>query len=852
MSDTITTLNPNPPKQKNVLRTGFILLGISLLFFLFTLNGEFRNGDFFNGSFIVCGILFVIYFFIVVGSNLAKYGKRLRFKNLKYNIILLQMANISAYALNRVIPIFNESVEWLCVYIVLSNLALIAFILRDNHKTNWLNHVIVLLTASGIIFHLYQSIYIAPVYPFALMAFWFFGIPLHAFVPIWFFITSIIIVRKYLKVSPDYWKTCVAGMVIPLLFVALFSVRWGMMNRQINNAFHSQNTPLNEQELPDWVRVSQDLRKDWVSKRILKNDLVYATANRWGRRFGRINETRKHDPLVMTASLFAGELELSADDRITVLNSLYNQRHQTERKLWRGDKLSTTDIVTNVQLFPEHRLAYTEKTFKIHNRLKKNERWRRQQEALYTFYLPEGSVVTSAALWVEGEERPAYLTTKSKADKAYTQIVGRERRDPLLLHWQEGNRVTVRVFPCTPAEDRQFKIGVTTPLLLHDDELVYENIDFQGPDWHYAKESINVIAEGDIADLSTPFSFREDGNSWNYKGRYKSDWTLKFDAPPVSTHDFSFNGKRYDMVELQAEISDFSAQEIYLDINNGWSKKELLKLWKNISNREVYVYTNHLEKVSEGNHKRLFKKLLRRNFSLFPFHKINNPNNALVITKNGTRLTPVLDDIKKSTFATNLNEYLKQNATNVKLFNLDDDLSPYLKSLKELRVFDYANGDINELSNYLNKNIFQYNSENNATVANHYSNTIIRETISTTKDSTARGAAPDHLMRMYAYNDLMRKVGRGYFDKKQLEKQFVDAAKEAYVVTPVSSLVVLETQADYDRFDIKKAKNSLQNAKIKNSGSVPEPGEWLLIILSLLVAIVVTRASGSQREKRTN
>jgi len=674
---------------------------------------------------------------------------------------------------------------------------------------------------------------------FALPTFWFFGIPLHAFVPLWFFITTTIIIRKYLKTSPSYWATTVAGVLIPLICVAVFSVKWANMNHQITNAFHSENTPLNEKELPNWVHVSQNLRKDVITMKILKSDLVYNTVGMWDGDFlGGINESQKHDPLVTVASMICGKLELPRTDRIKILNSLYDQRHQTEPKFWSGDMLETSDIVTNVQLFPEFRLAYTEKTFKIHNR----DRWG-QQEALYTFHLPEGSVVTSAALWVEGERRDAYLTTKSKADSAYARIVGRERRDPLLLHWQEGNRVTVRVFPCTPDEDRQFKIGVTTPLRMDGAGLVYENIDFQGPDWKGAKESINVVVTGDIGELDTPFSFREDGNEWKYKGRYKSDWTLRFDAPPVSEHDFTFNGKQYNMIPLQAQNEAFNAQEIYLDINDGWRKRELFNLWKNISDRKVFVYTNHLEQVTQTNHKRLFKKLLKRDFSIFPFHKIKNPANAMVVSKNGSRLTPVLDDIKESAFATNLNDYLKQNTTNVKLFNLDEDLSPYLKSLKELRVFDYAEGNMTALVQLLSDNSFTQKSENDTSVANHYSKTLITETLTESTDSTARGAAPDHLMRMYVYNDLMKKVGRGYFDKKQLEKQFVDAAKEAYVVTPVSSLVVLETQADYDRFNIKKAKNSLQNAKIKDSGSVPEPGEWLLIILSLLVAIVVVMQS---------
>ena len=101
--------------------------------------------------------------------------------------------------------------------------------------------------------------------------------------------------------------------------------------------------------------------------------------------------------------------------------------------------------------------------------------------------------------------------------------------------------------------------------------------------------------------------------------------------------------------------------------------------------------------------------------------------------------------------------------------------------------------------------------------------------------SANTSTAPDHLMRLFTYNNLMRKIGKDYFNTKKLGNQLIAQAEQAHVVTPVSSLIVLETQADYDRFDIKASKDGLKNASIKNAGAVPEPHEWLLIILSLLV-----------------
>jgi hypothetical protein len=67
----------------------------------------------------------------------------------------------------------------------------------------------------------------------------------------------------------------------------------------------------------------------------------------------------------------------------------------------------------------------------------------------------------------------------------------------------------------------------------------------------------------------------------------------------------------------------------------------------------------------------------------------------------------------------------------------------------------------------------------------------------------------------------------------------VEEAREAYIVTPFSSLVVLETKEDYDRFNIKDSENSLKNASLQSKGAVPEPHEWALIILACLMLFYV-------------
>jgi hypothetical protein len=52
-------------------------------------------------------------------------------------------------------------------------------------------------------------------------------------------------------------------------------------------------------------------------------------------------------------------------------------------------------------------------------------------------------------------------------------------------------------------------------------------------------------------------------------------------------------------------------------------------------------------------------------------------------------------------------------------------------------------------------------------------------------------------------------------------------------------MVVLETQDDYKRFNIKDSRNSLKNASLKSKGAVPEPHEWALIIIACFVLLYV-------------
>ncbi len=83
-------------------------------------------------------------------------------------------------------------------------------------------------------------------------------------------------------------------------------------------------------------------------------------------------------------------------------------------------------------------------------------------------------------------------------------------------------------------------------------------------------------------------------------------------------------------------------------------------------------------------------------------------------------------------------------------------------------------------------------------------------------------------------------------EKESKEDTLFDLAELGMIVTPFTSLVVLETENDYNRFKINKNKAGLgeSNIQIDDSnasqikhGNVPEPEEWVIFIICICIWI---------------
>lgn len=812
--------------------TGVICVLLSLFFFCIPLiTGMSQDIDFgfFMLNFGIAGIYWIY--------RLVEKGKASKEARVHHLFLLLILLLISAWSLNRELEVFEASADWFSVLLVslCLNYAGSAFAAG---MPGWTKHALSFLNGVALLTFLYLGIYLMPLYAIGLIAFFFIGISLHVFVPALFFAYTIVLQRRMSRRDHSYWISFAAGVVAVIAVAITYTLQWNKASQEIDRNW--RNAQQNKEGIPAWIVAAQRIPDRTLTKKILMGDLVYTVPDQaekgffWGipQKVESLEERRQHDPLIMIASLLTPKQQIGESDRLKILQSEFKLHHQTERRLWRGDNLRTDSVNTEVSVWPRCNIAYTEKTITVRNG---NDRFGRQEEAIYTFYMPEGSVVTSLSLWIAGKEEKGILTTKGRADTAYTTIVDRERRDPSVVHWREGNTVAVRIFPVLAGESRTFKIGITSPLLRVQGKLQYEDIYFKGPAFDKAEEEVFVGFEQPVRDFVMPASFvSKAGQSYRRKGSYRPGWSLQINDPGLSGCSFSFAGNEYALSPYHEKLAPTTFSNLYLDINGSWTKDEFDRILLEAKDKNSWVYDGGMILLNNNNKDALWKKLSAQRFGLFPLFALHTTEQALVITKNAGGVLR-LSDLEESDFMARTKQFLSRS-DKINLFNLSDGLSAYLQSLKEYRVFRYESGDVNLLLQRLQKGQFPDDIENASRVVVHTTDMIIEKL-----PAMQPSSGPDHVMRLFAYNHIMQQLGKGLLVDRPVEDSLVKEAQAAYVVSPVSSLIVLETQNDYDRFNIKDSGDSLKNASLHSKGAVPEPHEWVLIVSGIIILTWVVR-----------
>ncbi len=750
---------------------------------------------------------------------------------------ILVSALISCFALNQQLPIFYESCSWLSIVLVASciNLMALPFL---NYLPKVLQFLSYIISGISSILFLYFSCMMIPYYVIGAVGIIALGIGIHAFIPLIIFLKHVFFLSKHYDQHKRMVQLSITTSILVLILSSAYAVIWSKQVNELND--QKMRQVLQAPSLvPEWVNVAQHMKTNYLNKQIVLANLLYISPSDFfrGDFFSlpnqNLNAEKFHDPLIMYASCYADPLNYSDEEKIKILESSYDQRDLSENRLWTGKDLHTSSIVTNVRIYPAQRMAYTEKTLTIQNTDRNNFS---TQEAIYSFYLPEGSVISSLSLWINGKEEQAVLTSKKKADSAYNTIVGVENRDPSVVHWQEGNRVSVRVFPCNVDEARQFKIGISSPLTLDENKLIYSNVPFKGPSVQGCKEIIQLQLVDEVQHIQVPNSFKLQQNIYQAEGNYAADWSVTFDASPFKTSSFQFDHQKYVISPINKTNEAFAPSSVYIDVNKSWSQEEWNSILSAIKGKPIYVYLNKLVEVNPQNQASLFSQLKEYNFSMFPFFLLKDPQHSLVISKS-TTISPNLTELKGSDFQHNLNDFCINNK-GIKVLHIGNVLSPYLRSLKEFRALQIECGSLATVESLIQSHTFPKNEESESNLVIPSAGIQISSSENNVADSSL-SKAPDHVYRLFAYNKILQTMNFHAWMKDSIDKNLIDLATNANIVTPLSSLIVLETEEDYKRFNIEKNKEGLGNASMHNAGAVPEPEEWALMLMVAIALLIL-------------
>ncbi|MBM9502620.1 XrtN system VIT domain-containing protein [Leptospira sp. 201903071] len=834
---------------------GLGVVSYGILELIFSIKGN--HGEFL--IFLVFGLialLFVSFFSLILYVIFPSYKQFLIFTLILSGTCFA----VNSYVLNHeVFPPFTERTVW-ALWIAFLLLGASVFIDRIPKTILPFFQPILIL---GAYLSLAFVLVLAPLMTFSWALVWMAGLgflpygPLFAMIA---FIYSIFIIHTKLENGKRRisFVLITASIVFLLGYSSYYFIQWNHADGILTKPETLQGHNRVDVDLPEWIQKAGRLRVNHVTEMVLQ-------PNRRSQ-MGMFASQSQFDPLAYFASqgflsLFRTEQQpkITPEDSGRILHLLFGRSHAYLERLWRGNSLITTDIDSHVQVYPELRVSYTETTISIYNENSSSDRsflkfgsmFATPEEAIYTITVPPGSICTKLSLWVNGEERPARLTFKSTARNAYETIVGTERRDPSYVEWLDGNRLRLRVFPVNPEDYRMVRIGIVSPLQSDGKTLTYDRIRLEGPISDFADQKVNVdLFTSSQMDLETSgISLKEKVVSdsqvrqWAGKGGFLG-WSFSFPETPAKG-TVSAGGMSYNVLPEQRESFLFQPDGMIVVLNEALSRSDWKKLVKKLYEFKipVTIITNEWFQTKDSEKAmRYLDECEIPAFNLFPLHLSeivaaqNIGENPIWIVAGETQSIP-FGELRGSERFKNMQRSAQNRDVIPKFAIINGKKSEYVASLIDLeKILPVAENE-NELFEILKNRKVLLPIQNEKTVSLPYA----KLTLEKTDQTDVKRPGGDLLIRMLIRKKIMRQLGKRFFDKDLENQDLVEMARDAMVVSPVSTLIVLESEDDYKRFGIKSEPSALGQSKLEAPGAVPEPGEWILILCVLSGLIVYFR-----------
>ncbi|TWW08945.1 hypothetical protein E3A20_19260 [Planctomyces bekefii] len=468
-----------------------------------------------------------------------------------------------------------------------------------------------------------------------------------------------------------------------------------------------------------------------------------------------------------------------------------------------------------VQVFPDQYVAYTEVDLQIESSSA------RESVANMLFEIPSGSVASSLTLWIDGQERPARFALRGKASQAFNTIVNK-KRDPALIEWIDDRHLRLQVFPVSHVLPRRVKVGYVTPLDSQELELEYRSPTISGirQDTASAFVTVEVFSDQQPQALTSNLDFKPLGVTAGAAKPFEAQTSL---TKPWSVK-FAARGEK-----PIHEPSTWSPESIVFVPRGGrpearWNdaKKALQSAFPNAT---IGAFGDRLNWLTSS------KDLTRsvedgrtmRGLPL-PFYQreMPNPSTTLYVVENDR--APNILTLRGTDYFRSMSNFFVNHGEGLRILGLDDAMSPFYSGLSEL--------DLATVLSFDGKRLLQVPS-------------LI---------SSVRGEkmATEFVDRLVAYKQSMRHAILDEVRGDGTPDSLTEEMRKGHLVTPFSSLIVLETEGDYSRFGINDKDSEKNNTRpadpsLRESlGLVPEPHEYLLLAICLAaIAYMYRRRSGA-------
>lgn len=461
------------------------------------------------------------------------------------------------------------------------------------------------------------------------------------------------------------------------------------------------------------------------------------------------------------------------------------------------------------------------------------------QEARAQVALPPGAVVSRLTLWVNGEEREAAFAARGQVAAAYRSVV-EKRRDPVLVTTAGADRISVQMFPVPPNGEMKVRIGMTVPLEL--DHL--RQASMQLPYFHERNfEVAEAFRHSAWFESKSPLSSgrhesqRAPGNAYSLQLQLADSQLTSIESPIVVPRDRIDTAWSHDkpagasfIKQTLQLVPAFQPARLVVVVDSSASTAASSQTIAEALSRlppqlELFVIVadDEVPARSQTPMTALDAAALIRGYE-FVGGKDNTAalGQALdaVLATEDSALVWIHGPQPVTLQTTAAIEQRLERRGRVRWYDVQvapgaNRILESLDGMASLQTLSLAG---------LNTLFARWRSGGNQVLARR------EKVLQALPPGRPAEQTSDHLARLWAHDEVQRLL----YTERASRESVIELAHDYQLVTPVTGAVVLETQEQYDAAGLTPVPEG-------TVPSIPEPEEWALIVIAVIVLLYAWR-----------